>query len=404
MNEIVGILKELYDGQKVQIMTYTDNPLLAMIRKQTNFGGELYPLPVIQDGQANASANFGNAQANTTPMKSVKFMLQRVPGYQIAQIAHEAMLAAATDQMSFINGVKTNVDQAVQACVNFLASSIFRSGTGSIGQISAISTGVITLADPNSVTQFQLGQVLQANATDGGTPRAALGYVVAIDRSNGKVTVSATAGGSAGTPSSWAGSDYLLVQGNNNSTLSGLPAWLVNPANISGGDNFFSVNRSVDPTRLGGVYYDGTTQTIEEALIDATSLQAREGGKPDVGITGYASYSALEKSLGAKVTYTQLSTSVSDVEIAFRGIMVNGAASQVRVFPDRNCQAKTLWSLETKTLALYSLGDAPHIFDYGDDVKMLRMASNDAAELRVGFYAQFGINAPGHNAQVLLSA
>ncbi len=411
MNEIVGILKEIYDGQKVAIMTYTDNPHLAMVQKKTNFGGKLYPLPLVQDSNANASATFSNALANTTPMQIKEFILTRVPGYQIAQIAHEAMLAATTDEMSFINGVKLEVDQAIQSCVNFLAMSLFRSGTGTIGQISSIgtvATGVIVLTDPNSIVQFQVGQVLQADATDGGvSPRAALGYVIAMNRAAGQLTVSATAGGSAGTPASWQATDYLLVQGNLNSTVTGLAGWL-NANNVSGSDNFFSVNRSVDVTRLAGVYYNGTGQSIEEALIDASSLTAREGGKPDVCILPYTSYSALEKSLGAKVTYTQLATTVKgdamDAEIAFRGILINGANSQIRCFPDRNCQGYTGWLLEMKTNHLLSLKEAPHIFNYGDDVQMLRMGSYDSAELRVGFYAQYGISAPGHNAQVALGA
>lgn len=410
MNEIVGILKEIYDGQKVQVMTYTDNPFLAMVRKNTNFGGKLYPLPLVQDSNANATATFSYAQANTTPMQIKEFILTRVPGYQIAQISHEAMLAAATDEMAFINGVKLEVDQCIQSCVNFLASSLFRSGTGSIGQISTITTGVIVLVDPNSITQFQVGQVLQSDATDGGvSPRAALGYVIAMNRAAGSLTVSATLGGSAGTPSGWTTGDFLLVQGNLNATISGLPAWL-NAANVTSGDNFFSVNRSVDVTRLAGVYYNGSAQSIEEALIDSSSLLAREGGKPDVAIMSYASYSALEKSLGAKVTYTQLTTQVkgadaqASAEIAFRGIMVNGANSQIRCFPDRNCQGFTAFLLEMKSWELASIKEAPHIFNYGDDVQMLRMASNDAAELRVGFYAQLGCNAPGHNANVTLGS
>lgn len=406
MNELVGVLKEIYDGQKVQIMTYTDNPFLAMTRKNTRFGGKLYPLPLVQDGNPNATANFANAQANTGPVLIKEFILTRVPGYQIAQISHEAMLSAASDEMSFINGVKLEVDQAIQACVNFIAQSVFRSGTGSIGQIASISTGVITLTDPNSVVQFQVGQVLQSNATDGGvSPRGALGYVIALNRSAGIVTVSATLGGSAGTPASWQATDFLLVQGNNNSTISGLAAWL-NAPNVQTNDSFFSVNRSSDVTRLAGVYYNGASQSIEEALIDGSSLLAREGGKPDVGILGYSSYSALEKSLGAKVTYTQLTTEVkgaaASAEIAFRGIMINGANSQIRIFPDRNALGYRCDLLEMKSWELLSINDAPHIFNYGDDVQMLRMGSYDSAELRVGFYAQLGCNAPGHNAWVVL--
>ena len=74
---------------------------------------------------------------------------------------------------------------------------------------------------------MEVNQVLQANATDGGTPRAALGYVIARNVVAGTITVSATTwGGAAGSPTNWTGGDYLLVQGDNNATISGLQAWL----------------------------------------------------------------------------------------------------------------------------------------------------------------------------------
>ncbi len=37
---VAGILKELYDDQKIQWLTYKDNPLLAMLKKETVFPGK----------------------------------------------------------------------------------------------------------------------------------------------------------------------------------------------------------------------------------------------------------------------------------------------------------------------------------------------------------------------------
>ena len=403
MNEIVGVLKEIYDGQVVQSMTYSDNPLLALLKKDTNFGGKLYPVPVILDGSTGRSSSFANAQSNQNPMRIKEFMLQRVSDYSIAQISHEAMLAAKTDQMAFINGVKAAVDQAIQVCANSLSSSLFRDGSGTIGAISGITTGVITLADVNSVTQFAVGQILEARDTSGTIVTAgALGYVVAINRSAGKITVSATANGAAGTPTNWSTSfPSLNIQGDYGVKLSGLSAWLKDPSTVLSNDSFFSVNRFEDPTRLAGVFYDGSAQSIEEALIDASSLVAREGGKPDVCITSFASYAALEKALGARAVYT---TYEGPAEIAFRGIVINGANSQIKVFPDRSCPGTTAFLLTLKDWKLCSLMEAPHIFDYNDGVQMLRMATNDAAELRVGYYANLTCSAPGHSAQVKLGA
>jgi hypothetical protein len=395
-------LKELYDGQVVENLVYADNPFLAMVPKKTDFGGKYKPVPIITGVSQGRSSTFANALANQTAVEIESFLLTRVSDYSIATIDNQTMLASKTDKMAFLEGSKILIDGAIRSLTNSLASALFRSGTGSIGQIGSISTGVITLTNPADVVQFEVNMTLKAAQTDGGTLESGTGYVIAVNRSAGTVTVASSGlGGSAATPTGWSANDFLLVDGDLNAKLKGLAAWL--PATAPGGsDSFFGVNRSVDTVRLAGVRYDGAAQSIEEALIDASSLLAREGGKPDVAIMNFASYSALEKSLGSKVQYVDVKSEKAN--IGFRGIMVNGANSMIKVFPDRNQLAQRCHLLQMNTWCLESLGDAPQILRYGDGLEMLRVSNADAGEVRVGYYANLRTNAPGWNATVGLSA
>jgi hypothetical protein len=132
-----------------------------------------------------------------------------------------------------------------------LAPALFRSGTGTIGQINAssISSGSFTLANPTDAIFFARNQVLMASSTDGGgTTRAGTGYVLSADPATGIVVVSATAaGGSAGNPSGWTASDFLFVQGDQNLKIKGLSAWLPFTRPTTG-DSFWNVDRSVAPS------------------------------------------------------------------------------------------------------------------------------------------------------------
>lgn len=393
-------LKELYDGQTVENLVYADNPFFAMVKKSTNFGGKYKPIPIITGVSQGRSSTFSTAQTNQSAVQVESFLLTRASDYSIAQIDNQTMLASKTDKMSFLEGSKLMIDGAFRSITNSICASLFRSGTGTLGAVTSITTGVIVLTNPGDVVGFEVNQVLQAAATDGGTPRVALGYVVAVNRSLGTVTVSATGyGGAAGTPALWVATDFLLVQGDSNLKMKGLAAWL--PYADPSATAFFGVDRTIDRTRLAGVPYDGSAQSIEEALIDSSSLLAREGGKPGVCITNFASYAALEKSLGSKVTYVDQK---GPAEIAFRGIMVNGANTQIKVFPDRSCQALTGYLLQLDTWCLEGLGDVPQILRYGDGLEMLRVSNADAGEVRIGAYSQLRTNAPGWNANVKFSA
>lgn len=395
-----AVLKELYDGQIPENLVYQDNPFLAQVKKKTDFGGRNYPVPVQYGTSQGRSSVFATAQTNQTANLYAEFLLTRTSDYSIATISNELLLAATTDREAFIRSSTALIDGAITSAINSLASAMFRSGTGTIGKISTITTGVIVFTDPNMVTQFEVNMTLQADATDGGvSPRAALGYVIARNATAGTITVSATYNGSAGTPASWAAGDFLLVQGDLNVKVKGLAAWLPSVA-PTGGDSYFGVNRSSD-SRLYGLYQDASAESIEEGLIDTATLLCREGGRPDVAIVAYSSYGALEKALGAKVQYIDLK---GPGEIMLRGIQINGPKGVIKVFPDRNCQGQTAWLLTMSTWLLASLYEAPMILKYGSNDEMLRVYNADQAELRVGYYAQLGCTAPGWNSQVLLSA
>lgn len=392
-----ALLKEWYDDQKVENLAYDDNPFLVMVPKKTNATGKYIPIPIIYEVNAGRSSVFTNAQNNQSPGQFADFLITLKPDYDIATLGNQAMEQAGDDRGAFMDFATLLVDLAIQGAANSQASSLFRAGTGTIGQISTISAGgVIVLTNPADVSQFAINQTLQSNSTDGGTPRAALGYVIARNVQAGSITVSATAmQGAAGLPSGWQANDFLLVQGDNNAKLSGLTAWL--PATApTATDNFFGVNRSVD-SRLYGLFYNGAQQPHEEAVIDAAMINRREKGRPRHLMTNFGSLASIIKALGSRREFVDWE---GDGEIGFRGVKIQGPAGTIECYADRNCQAATGFLLQMNTWKLYSLGQVPKIFKYKDGVEMLRLGNADAMELRVGAYSQLGSNAPGWNSQV----
>lgn len=397
-----ALLKELYFGQEPANTVYQDRPFLAMVPKMESAVGEYVPLPLRWADSAGRSSNFANAQGNQTALKASKFLLTLNADYSLGTITNQTMLAMASDKGSFVRGVTTVVDSAMNAAANSASSALFRSGTGQLSVITgSVSTGVITLADPNDVVQFGVGQTLQAVPTGTTTPRAALGYVISRSVANGTITVALTQGGAAASPSGWVSTDFLVVQGDLNSKMTGLAGWL--PASDpTVGDNFFGVDRSPDPARMAGQRPQGTaSESITEAIIDAATLTTREGGSPKHFILSFGSFAALEKELGAKVQYLDLK---GPGEIMFHGIRINGPKGEITVLADKDCQAKTGFLLQMDTWKLFSLGKVPRIFTYMDSNEFLRVYNQDAAELRCGYFGQLGCDAPGFNAYVPLIA
>lgn len=415
---VPGILKELYDDQKVQWLTYKDNPLLAMMKKDEKFPGKYYPNPVVYGLSQGASATFASAYANQSSPLVAEFLVTRVADFSLATIDGQLLAAAQTDPGAFIDGSELMIDAAFQTAVNRLASAMFRNGAGTIGQISSLAhvsgsgpyISTITLTNPDDAVQFEIGQPLvDVQNVDGSGSTSTLTspqVITAVNRNTGVLTVS----GAVDATSDFTASYFLAVQGdlpstaNNNfqpsgSTttnsllkLAGLAAWLP-LAPVSGSDSFFGVNRSLDVQRLAGVSFDGTGLSLEEAIQQGTGRIALNGGRVDTGVCSYSTYTALVVSLGSKVQYIDEKVGA----IGFRGVQVNGANTVMNVFPDRNCPDGVIYCLEIDTWVLKSQNPAPHILKYMDEIEVLRVPGVDAAELRVGSYVNMFTKLPGHN-------
>lgn len=417
----VAALKELYTGDDfMKDLVYKKNPLLALMPKDESphgFAGKYIPVPMIYATPQGRSATFSNAQGNQTAPGLVSFFVYRVSNYQLATITNELLEATKDSAGAFIDEAKLVMDTAFRNISNDLALDLYSAGNGVRGQISSISTGLITLSQAADVVNFEVGMALVSFSISGSTytqsTGAAIGYIIAVNRSAGTITVSATAGGAAGTPTNWSTSfPNLGVEGDvafgtlsattSFKKVSGLRSWLPDTA-PSSGDSFWGIDRSVDVSRLAGQRYDGSAQTIEEALIDAASLVAREGGQPDMCFMNFASYAALEKSLGSKVQY--ISVKHEEADIAFAGIVVNAPYGPINVVPDRNCPPQKAFLLQMDVWKLRSLGKAPHILTYGmEGLEALRVGAADALEIRIGYYANLVCSAPGWNCNVSLSA
>ena len=417
----VAALKELYvdDSWVMKDLVYKRNPLLALIPKDESsagMAGKFMPVPLVYGTPQGRSATFTNAQNNQTAPYVTSFFVYRVSNYQLATITNELLEATKDSAGAFVDEAKLNIDTAFRNISNDLALDLYGLGSGNRGQYASISTGVITLSDPAQIVNFEVGMALVSFSISGSTytqsTGAAIGYVIAVNRSTGVLTVSATAGGAAGTPTNWSTSfPYLGVQGDvvfgaiasqqSFLKVTGLSGWIP-AASPTSGDNFWGVDRSADVTRLAGVRYDGSGQSIEEALIDGAALVAREGGAPDMCFMNFSSYSALEKSLGSKVQYVSVKHDMAD--IAFAGITVNAPYGPITVIPDRNCPAQTAFLLQMDTWKFRSLGRAPHILTYGlEGLEGLRVGNADALEIRVGYYGNVTCNAPGWNCRISLS-
>ena len=428
----IASLKELYtdDKEYMKDIVYKENPFLALVPKNESpdgFAGKYLPVPIEYGVPMGRAHQFSNAQVQQTAAQLASFFVYVISDYQLVTITNLLMEQTKTSAGAFVDAAKLQMDGGFRGITNNIAFELFGSGTATRGITTSASSqtganpNVVTLplSNANSIVAFEVGQLLVASTTDGGAPGATGVMVTAVNRQTGVITGNgitiSTGANVTSLDSNFAigsGAAYLTVNGDlpsagagataSNLGLSGLAAWLPVSSPASN-DNFWGVNRSADPTRLGGCRYNAQNQTLEEGITNALAFLNREGGKPDLCIMDFASYAALVNALGAKVQYVQVKH--DEVEVAFEGITFQSAYGRVTVLADRSCPPQTAYLLTTSTFKLRSLGKVPHILTYGmEGLEGLRVGNADALEIRIGYYGNLICSAPGWNCVVQLSS
>jgi hypothetical protein len=392
--DLLPVLKEIYPNGKVpKNLQYGKSPVLSMMRKDTESAyGEHIKIPVRYGHPMGVGAVLSTAQTNNSNAKWVAFEVDTIDYYGVVKITGRAIDKSKNDRGSFVRGLKSQTDGIIYSVKRRLTHNLFRNNGGALGQIaSGEGTPTIVLSNPRDVRYFEKDQVIVADTTDGtsGTVHAGSVTVSSVSRSAG--TVTATGNWTAGIASA-AAADYLFNQSDFGVMMRGLESWV--PASDPSSTSFLGVDRSVDPTRLGGQRSDLSSIPIEEGVQEMLRIVHDEGGEPDVVVLSSDNWTNLAKALGSKVEYGE--RSAYDAEIGFKTIKVMGPGGECDVLADPDCQNTAAWCLTMDTWTFYSMGDMIRVLD-DDGLPVLRNATTDGVEMRVVTRPQIGCDAPGWN-------
>lgn len=412
MSSFGAALKVYYTNDKVESVVLDDNPLLALLPKMTKFEGSTLPIPIIIGLPNGRSASFATAQTNAASSRIESFVLTRVKNYGVALIDNETMKASGSNKGAWFEARTQEIDGILKQVSRSLAIQLYGTGTGTLGAATyAGSNTFFTCTNIDDITNFTLNQRVVFAATDGGALlETTLGsgvagkmYVVQLDRDLGRVYLSATLGGAPSainsTIATITASSFVYPEGDTGgAAISGLRAWLTDAAPSA--TLFFGVDRTADTTGLGGIRFDGSALSIEEALQKAAYKAKQLGAKPSHVFMNPVTFGELAISLGSKVIYDVAKS--TDGKFGFDALVMHTPAGKVKIVADANCPSTRAFMLTIDTWKLCSLGPAPQVLQT-DGNYVLRTANADSVEVRTGYYAQLGCSAPGWNVNIKLA-
>ena len=371
--------------------------MLPKNESSDGFAGKYIPVPLEYANPAGRAHTFANAQNQQTASSVVSYFVYAIQDYQLVTITNLLMEQTKSNAGAFVDEASRTLDNGFRNISNNMAFELFAGGTSSRGVVGTTpsvsgTTLTFTLQNIQTVVQFEVGMTLQGSATDGGAALAGSGattlaaQITAVNRGTGVITAVVVQDTYSTT---WPIGTYLQVFGDIGLAgattiagllgMSGFSAW-VPSTDPTSTDNYWGVNRSADPTRLGGLRYNAVAQSISEGITNALALANREGASPDMITLDFVSYATLVNELGAKVQYIELAH--DEVPVAFEAIHFHSAYGKVPVMADRSAQSQNAWIKTQDTWKLRTLGKAPHILTYGmEGLEGLRVGNADALEI-----------------------
>jgi hypothetical protein len=408
------MLKELYEiHPRVEELAYKNHTLLGILKKYTKFGGSSGVFPVRVSLPQGLSADFSTAQNNAISSEYARFLLTMTRQYGVANVDGLTGELSIGDSKAFMEGLTAEIDGAMRNVAREMNKALYRTRTGSLTTAGTVLTTTITMPTASLTSDihlFELNMELVFSASDGGALRGsgASATVTALDRDAGTLT----------SDSNWAtqvtglvAGDYIYREGDNAAAGSsdlkcaGLADWL--PSSAPGATAFYNVDRSLDPTRLAGTRYDGSTDpSTEEALINGQSKSAEVGEGVTHIFMNNANYRDLITALGSKVrydtAYVGMNSGKYSAQLAFRAVCIEGDYGPIKVLTDRDCPINVAYGLRLEDWLLVSVGNAPKII-MRDGLRIQRGATTDSDQVRIASYYNLACVAPVNSVRIALA-
>jgi hypothetical protein len=352
------------------------------------------------------SADFTIAQSNAG--SEVTALVQpSIATYQqdfgVATLEGRLLKAASNAEGTLFDNMVSQITGIQKDVMRSFSGKIYRNGYGKMSEISAGSTvasPTISLKYPEDAVQFEIGMriVLGQASSETAALRSAgaSARITGVDFKAGTLSfagnLTAEIAGAVAGDSIFRYGDRAAGAVTTRSCIAGFEAQFNDTGVLHG------VTRSAD-SRLRGVVVANAGGTDEDNLIDALCEVDRFGGNIDWVYINPTRWKNLAKLAQGRYRPTTLQGPVPGIGV--KGINLMTAQGQsVDIYPDRYCPVDRIFGIEKKSLQTFIAGDSAEVVQFLDHDgvgKVLRLASADGVESRVGYYADMGCNAPCHN-------
>lgn len=377
---VEAAFKILYDKGTMPDTTTDETILLKDTTKTENFRAKQWEFTIKTSNSQGVGKTVADAQAADNDVAYHRYNLTRAKWFATARIDGEAA-EAGEDDGSVVDIVEDKVSGVANTLVLDIAIAEYGNGSGVRGEISDVTSNVITFTESSNMNYLDVGMLLEAvadNTTTTTVTSAAPRRVMAINRKLRTVTLNAAFGGTTNAGDFVVRSSMESTSGA--SVFHGLQSWLNNQGSST--PDIYNMVRTTDPENLAGHLGDYTDQDPNMAVLDFCSIiAARARGGPKSITVNPITCNIMKSSPHSKVYYTG---NQSEVHYGLDKLGFRTETGALRMRVDPFAPVGEGFLLNDANFRLHSLRKAPHMKRWGD--KFMLVHDDDAIEARWNFY------------------
>ena len=330
------------------------SPFFSAIEKNTDgVYGKDVKLAVVRGFSGNVIAGaedgdlpdpYKNRYANiTAPLKNI---------YGTIEISDKAMRASRESSGAFVNLINAEMEGLVSSAQHNFRRMLFGDGTGKLCTVkNDESDGVYTV---DTVKEYFVGMQVDVYTSAGKIAESGI-YVLAVDKANKKITLSAEA-------SDDIEGGAIYVHGSKDSELTGLGA-------IFGGNSLYGFSKTDDPY-FAPFIKDADGKLDEGILSDVLDyMEETFNSRINVILCSYKT----RKKIASLADANRRVVNTIDVRTGYGTVSVN----DVPVYADKYCPDDRIIFINSDDFALYQLCDWEWLED--EDGKILKQVPGKAA-------------------------
>ena len=390
----VAILKRRYAGGVLPKAQFLEFPVYDAIGKDESWNGDDLQLALQGEDPQGIGIDVASAQANLQQGDYRRFNITRKELFGVARIKGQALKTAKGDS-ALVDLWVNETDGIARSLLKEHEIFVFGTGNAVLATVSAGAAGTTwTLSVAEDVNNLALGQRLQlvGDTTLSPAVRVTIVTITALNRATGSVTVSGAVAGAVN-------GDSIVRSGNQAvagvaRVFTGWRQWLIGGTTPG---TLFGLDRNADPVRYASQALDATGIPMAEAIIDVESLITIQGKTPSKKLVcNPRDMRQVKKTAYGKV---QFASAGGTPTIGFSDTKWAGDGGDIGTLMSPFCPKGNAFLKDMSTFKMYSSGPAPMPLNF-DKSEFLRVSNDDAYEIRMGTYGEFGERLPVHSARV----